>query len=90
MVTILGGSATFRCTASVTSNDFIESIQWLLNGTLVEDLDLENVEVSGLGNLRFFMIPGDYNHTSIKCKTNLTSGRAATSRAGILLIQGLF
>ena len=90
VVSIPGGSASFVCTTSIRiSNDFIESVQWLVNDTLYEDLELDNVVVTAAGELRFSMISTDYNTTSIRCRATLTSGNVRTSEASLLLIQGL-
>ena len=89
-VTILGGAASYTCTTSGVSDDFIESVQWLVNGTLLQDLELDNVVVTAAGELRFFMVTVDYNVTSIWCRANLTSGNVSTSGdASLLLVQGL-
>ena len=87
-VSTLGGSASFSCITSTDSNDFIESVQWLVNDTLFEDLELDNIAIT-LGQLRFRMLSRHDNHTSIRCRGNLTSGTVSTSRdATILLVQG--
>ena len=87
-ITIPGGSASYTCSTSGVSGDFIVSEQWLVNDTLLEDLELDNIMVVA-GQLRFFMITMGYNNTNIRCRANLTSGSIRTSRGGsLLLIQG--
>ena len=89
-VSVLGGTASFSCITSPGSNDLIESVQWLVNDTLLEELELDDV-VTTLGQLRFRMVSELYNHTSIRCKGKLTSGTVSTSRdATVLLVQGWF
>ena len=89
-ITIPGGSATYACIInSGVSGDFIESMQWLVNDTLVEDLELDNVFVTGLKRLRFTMITVEFNNTSIRCRANFTSGTIRISEEeSMLLIQG--
>ena len=87
-ISVLGGSASFSCITLAGSNDFIESVQWLVNDTLFEDLELENAEIT-LGQLQFRMLSRYHNHTSIRCRGNLTSGTVRTSNSSThLLIQG--
>ena len=73
----------------------IVSIQWLLNGVLLEDLYLNNVistfvdGVSGFGTLIFSRVRLDQNSTSVSCSVNFTSGRVETSSdSALLLVQG--
>ena len=41
VVAIPGGSATFSCFASPVISEVVTSAQWLLNGTLLEDSDVD-------------------------------------------------
>ena len=87
-VVILGGSVSYSCvTSGVTSDDFIESVQWLVNGALFEDSEYDNIMVVS-GRLRFFRISAGFNNTNIKCRANLMSGSVLTSVAVLLQIQG--
>ena len=88
-ITVPGGSATYTCITSILTNDNIESVQWLVNNTLVENLELDNVVVTGLGRLRFTMTSEEYNNTNIRCRATFMSGSITTSETGsLLLIQG--
>ena len=90
-VTIPGGSATFICVLSDVRHYFIDSVQWqwLVNATLLEELELDNAHVVTTRQLRFIMISVEYNHTSIRCRATHESGRVSTSEAAsLLLIQG--
>ena len=88
VTTVVGGSASYVCITSVASNDFIVSVQWLVNGRLLEEPELDNVVVATTGELRFSMITLDYNNTSIRCRANLTSGIVSISSESLLLVQG--
>ena len=85
-ITTLGGSATYTCTSSGVSDDFIQSVQWLVNDVALEEMD--NVVVTAAGVLRFLRISVDYNNTSIRCRATLTSGSVRVSGVSLLLIQG--
>ena len=91
-VTILNGTASYMCATSGVTNDVIvvSSVQWLVNGRLVQNHD--NVVVTATGELKFLMISRNYNRTSIRCRATLTSGSVVTSikNGSLLLIQGVF
>lgn len=90
-ITIPGGRASYTCTASDNSPDFVQSVQWLINDTLLENLELRNVTVTSTEKLRFSMITTNYNNTNIKCNATLSSGIASISTEGTLLqVQGMF
>ena len=90
VVSIPGGSATFFCSSSPLSSEVVTSAQWLLNDTLLEDSDIDNVQtMSGTIQLRFFLISLEYNSTRIRCRGTLTSGNIITSDEYMLLIQGI-
>lgn len=86
-----GGMASFQC-LSVHGN--ITSIQWLVNGTHVEDLNLSNVTTafdSGIGKLSFHYVPVEYNATRITCEANISSmgtGLIIGTQEAHLLVQG--
>ena len=89
VVSVLGGSATFFCSTTSLSSDVVTSAQWLLNDTLLEDSDIDNVQTSaGTIQLRFFHVSLDYNTTRIRCRGTLISGDITTSDEVMLLIQG--
>ena len=90
VVAIPGGSATFSCFASPVISEVVTSAQWLLNGTLLEDSDIDNVQtMSGTIQLRFSPVSLEYNTTRIRCRGTLTSGSIITSGENMLLIQGI-
>ena len=71
----------------------LQSVTWLLNGTELESLGLDNVNPSfvfGIGSLRFTNLDLEYNHTTIQCRGQLQSGRNITSESVVLLMQGDF
>ena len=89
-------SATFTCLSPIGLNEGgVVSIQWLLNGVFLEDLNLNNVNstfvsgVDGFGTLIFLRVQLDQNSTSVTCSVNFTSARVENSNDSLLLIQGL-
>ena len=82
-----GGRAAYSCFGGV-------GVQWLVNGTGVEDLNLgddvvvEFSEAREEGNLLFRNIPPEYNETTIQCRANYSSGTSSTSDTVTLLLQG--
>ena len=89
-------STTFTCLSPIGLNEGgIASIQWLLNGVLLEDLNLNNVNPSfvsdggGYGTLSFSRVQLDQNSTSVSCTVHFMSGRVETSSdSALLLVQG--
>ncbi len=67
-------------------------MQWLVNGTLLEDLNqrdgIEDQVTFGTENLNFRNIPVEYNDTTIQCIVTLTSGDILPSNNATLLVQG--
>ena len=73
----------------VSPFDPITEIQWLLNTTLLEDLNLTDVTAafaSGAGSLTFSN-PSGYNSTNVTCGAQLQSGENG-SFTTLLLVQG--
>ena len=89
-------STTYTCLSPIGLNEGgIASIQWLLDGLLLEDLNLSNVNPAfvsdggGFGTLSFSRVRLDQNSTSVSCSVNFTSGRVETSSdSALLLVQG--
>ena len=83
---------TFTCSSPIGQNEGgIVSIQWLLNGVFLEDLNLNNVNSSfagGFGTLRFSRVRLDQNSTSVSCSVHFTSGHVETSSDSLLQVQG--
>ena len=95
-VAIVGSkSYSFRCALVTTQIDRLQNVTWLLNGTVLESLDLIGVTSdfstigSGIGKLTFTNLLLEYNYTTIKCRGHLESGRNSTSGGVILLLQGI-
>ncbi len=70
------------------------SVEWLINGTRLEDLSLTNVEtvfveLSRQGSLRFNNIYVEYNNTNIQCRATLSNGETVDSNNVALLVQAL-
>ena len=67
----------------------VTSAQWLLNETLVENSDIDNVQtLAGTIQLRFSPVSFDHNVTKIRCRGTLSSGNIITSDEVTLLVQG--
>ena len=89
-VSYVGGRASYDC----FGGGVIVDVQWLVNGTRVEDLNLGDdvvVEFSLAreeGDLLFRNIPAEYNETTIQCRANYSSETSSTSGTVTLLLQG--
>ncbi len=71
----------------------ITSVEWLINGTRLEDLSLTNVETQFIelfrqGGLVFNNISVEYNNTNIQCRATLSNGETVDSNYFTLLVQG--
>ncbi len=89
-VFIPGVNPVFNCGAASDATITIASVQWMINGTRLEDLSLINVEtefsqISGQGTLVFRNITEEYNNTNIQCRAN---GTTVDSNNVTLLVQG--
>ncbi len=92
-ITTPDGMASFLC--SPTSGN-VSSVQWLINGTRLEDLNLPNISyefvVSGIGNFGAMVmrrIPVEWNTTVVSCRgVFVESGRNLTSSTCKILLQG--
>ncbi len=86
-VVVAGGNTTFTCiytSASATA----EQIQWLVNGTRLEDLN-QTERIEAENNIIYFIhIPVEYNGTTIKCIIDYTSGGNVPSNNATILVQG--
>jgi len=90
LVSTPGGSAGFFC-RSLGAGHSVHSIQWLVNGSLVETVHLPNVMATfaaGLGRLDFTNIPVEYNETIVRCVGTFPDGTTSTSPPSSLLLQG--
>ena len=89
----LNGTAIFMC-LPFPMGDPITNVQWLVNGTELEQLDLPNIVPEfdnagrGFGTLTISTIPEFYNRTQFQCKTTTTSDVHISSDTILLLIQG--
>ena len=98
LVAVINSSkaTTFTCLSPIGLNEgSIATIQWLLNGVLLEDLNLNNVNsafvggVGGFGTLSFSRVRLDQNSTSVSCSVHFMSGRVENSSdSALLLVQG--
>ena len=70
----------------------IASVQWLINGTRLEDLSLTNVatifvELTRQGSLLFNNVSVEYNNTNIQCRATLSNGETADSNNVTLFVE---
>ena len=83
----LGVRVTYICT-DITLN--VVGMQWLINGTQLENLHLSNINTRfsiGIGRLEISRIPLEYNNTTIQCIGNFEN-RNESSNILTLLVQG--
>lgn len=93
-VAIPGGNAVFNCLYFLSGcSDRLVSVQWLVNGTLLDSTNLTNINTvfdgsiaCGTGSLTFTNISLEYNMTSVSCRADLNSGRIITSNTNVLLL----
>ena len=85
-----GGSATFIC-FSLAPGVAIVSFQWLVNESLVENLNLSNVRTeftNSSGLLIFDDIPVEYNMSRISCMATCIAEGNSVSLQSNLILQG--
>ena len=97
LVTITNENATFNCFPLTSIFDVVD-IQWLVNGVLSDELELEATDVvtefaifrsTRIGTLTFISISPSLNETSLRCRARLRSGSLSVpSGNAILLLQG--
>ncbi len=82
----VGGSVSLNCLS--LSGDRITNVQWLLNGSPIEEgPNVEIVLFATVGLvLRFRNLPVEYNETAIQCRADLDSGITQTSEGTLLLL----
>lgn len=87
-------STQYRC--AVFAQKTITRLEWLINGSLLSDLSLDNFMIlkatnpSGIigGDLLFFDIPLEHNMTTIHCRAIISTTNQITSMMSVLLVQG--
>ncbi len=84
-VSTVGGSVDLNC---LSHGDMITHVQWLLNGSPVEEGP--NVEIVMFGTagliLRLRNLSVEYNTSTIQCRATLESGITRTSEGTLLLL----
>ncbi len=91
VVSIPGGSAQFSCT--ILPNDGVVAVEWLINGTVLENPSLSGATVDffpGLGSrLVFASLSPKFNVTRIACRVVFTDGNKEDStESTTCLLQG--
>ncbi len=86
-----GENPIYNC---VSSSAIITSVEWLINGTRLQDLSLTNVvtefsQLSRRATLVFTMVSVKYNNTNIQCRATLSNGETVDSSNSTLLVQGV-
>ena len=87
-----GARALLTCSSAITGVDVV-GVQWLVNGSPLEDLNLMNVltdfsEINRVGSLVIDPITLEYNATTIQCIATFSSGNTSHSNTATLLVQG--
>ena len=93
LVSVPGGTAEFRCTSTTTSIE-IESVEWLLNGTLLDKFNSSSDVTQsfypfsgGIGELMFTNLTPQT--TEIVCRAALSNGETVLSTAtDLIVLQG--
>ena len=88
-----GSRVTFTCQSLFGAE--LVSLQWLVNGTLLESLNLRNVTAiigDSYGILMFMDIPVAYNSTTITCAATFNSAmsQVTDTRDSLLIVQSNF
>lgn len=91
VVSVPGGGATFECSHNSRT---LTGVQWLLNGTRLQDLNVRNVtavfsDILETGYLEFTNLPLEYNTTEISCMASVNSRMSLSSDSVLLRIQGI-
>ena len=88
IVSFVGATPSFIC---YDGGDIV-SVQWLLNGTLDDGLNMNVVsefgQISRVGHLIICDVSMEYNGTTIQCRANSSSGSITCSNIITLLVQG--
>ena len=83
-----GGNVLFTCTVRDISPSVNITVQWFVNGTHLEDLDLMNrasvtlvqFSIVAIGRLRITDLSEKYNMTTFRCVVNVSSAFTMTSQ----------
>ena len=82
----LGSTATFNC--SVTTSQ----LGWLVNGTLLSQLNTSNITTNQVGKIYFLHVPATakYNNTVVMCVLAILGEQNLYSDPVVLRVQGMF
>lgn len=88
----LNASVVFTCFTPV--GYAAKDIMWTLNGTGLQELNLNNVRndtiSDGVGLLAIIGLTEKFNGTTIQCKSNISSNVVVYSEISQLSVQGMF
>ncbi len=88
LVFIPGGYSRYYCGSSFINT---ANVQWLINGTQFEDLNLIHVGIFQnirQGTLYLNYILSYYNNSTIQCRVTFNNGETADSSSVTMLVQG--
>ena len=93
-----GGNATFHCYSLPFDIGRVTSVQWLINGSLLDSLGFDNAQpdfdpnsANGIGSLILTNLTPNFNMTRVQCRAHFRSMPSSTStEATIILLQGNF
>lgn len=89
------GNITFTC-LTTHGNYYIQSIEWILNGTFIEDQNEHDAQMqfsssgNGLGTLSIANVPIHYNGTIVQCRARMGENTAMMSNNASILFRGWF
>ena len=81
----LGSTATFNC--SITTG----VVAWMVNRSLLSELNTPNITASQVGRISFLHVPAseEYNSTNVICVLAIIGGDDQFSDPVVLRVQGM-
>ena len=82
----LGSTATFNCSATTGA------VGWLVNGSLLTELNTPDITIRTIGRTFFLHVPAreEYNNTFVRCVVVIRGGNTLYSDPVTLKVQGMF
>ena len=81
----LGSTATFNCSTNATGG----IIGWIINGSLLSELNIADVTTSNIGHTLHVPATEKYNNTNVTCVVAILGGDYMYSDPVVLQIQGI-
>ena len=84
-------NATLRSTATFTCSASTGGIVWIVNGSLLTELNTRDITTSNDGNTFSLHIPAteEYNNTEVTCAIAILGGEDLYSDPVVLKVQGM-